>query len=57
MRVNALYVCHDDAWGQTGGITIVDAEIFSVSARQKIKTKSSTETELVVVIDNLPYAL
>ena len=37
IRVNALYVCHDDAWGQTGGITMVDGEIYSVSARQKNK--------------------
>ena len=50
--VDGAHMLHWDCKGQTGaGMTLVKGAILSYSWKQKINTKSSTKTELVVVDD------
>ena len=56
--IDASHASHEDARGQTGGCIVMgDGIIHSSSTKQKINTKSSTETELVGASEYVPYAL
>ena len=56
--IDASHASHEDARGQTGGcIQMGSGVLHSRSAKQKINTKSSCETELVGNSDYLPYAI
>lgn len=47
-----------DARGHTGGCVVMgDGVMHSSSRKQKINSKSSTETELIGASEYLPYAL
>ena len=52
--INGSHQIHDDCRGHTGSImTLGQGAISSTSRKQKLNTKSSTETELVAVHDKL----
>ena len=54
--VDAAHATHEDFRGHTGGcVKMGDGVMHSISKRQNINTKSSTETELVGASDYLPY--
>ena len=54
--IDALYATHDDMRSQTGGIiSLGKGTITNKSIKQKMNTKSSTESEVVGVSDILPY--
>ena len=56
--IDGSYAVHQDMRGHTGGgMTMGKGGIFGRSTKQKINTKSSTETELVAVDDILPQVL
>ena len=59
--VDALYAAHDDMWGHTGGTMSMGKDgrgsIISISKKQKLKTKSSTEAELIGEDDAMPQML
>ena len=56
--IDASHAPNDDAKGQTGGcISMGTGILHGNSTKQKLNTKSSTETELVGASDYLPYAL
>ena len=56
--IDASHAPNDDAKGQTGEcISMGTGILHGNSTKQKINTKSSTETELVGASDYLPYAL
>jgi hypothetical protein len=56
--VDGAYAVHPDMRGHTGmTMSLGEGSVFSVSTKQKLNTKSSTETELVGVDDVLPYVL
>ena len=56
--IDASHAPYDDTKGQTGGcISMGKGILHGNSTKQKINTKSSTETELVGASDYLPYAL
>jgi len=56
--IDASHATHHDMKGQTGGcIMMGDGVIHGRSNKQKLNTKSSTETELVGNSDYLPFAL
>ena len=54
--VDAAYGVHDDMKSHTGGaMSLGTGEIHTRSAKQKLNTKSSTEAEVVVTSDYVPY--
>ena len=56
--VDASYGIHPDLKGHTGGtLTMGKDSIMSKSIKQKLNTKSSTESELIGVDDILPDVL
>ena len=56
--VDAAYGVHDDFKSHTGGsISMGTGIVHSKSSKQKLNTKSSTESELVGANDVLPQAL
>ena len=56
--VDAAHTVHDDMKGHTGKtLKIGKGHIFSKSTKQKLNTRSSTETELVGVDDVMPQIL
>ena len=56
--VDCSFAVHQDMRGHTGGgLTLGKGAVFSRSTKQKINTKSSTETELVGTDDMLPQIL
>ena len=56
--VDASFAVHQDMRSHTGGVmSLGKGAIYSVSTRQKLNTKSSTEAELVGVDDVMPMVL
>ena len=56
--VDGSYAVHPDFKGQTGGkMSMGVGAIYSTSQKQKINTRSSTETEIVAVYDCIPQIL
>ena len=56
--IDASHASHIDAQGQIRGCIVMgDGVIHSSNTKQKINTKSSTETKLVGASENIPYAL
>jgi len=56
--VDASFVVHHDMRSQTGRvITLGRGAMYSTSTRQKLNTRSSTESELVAMNDVLPQVL
>jgi len=56
--VDASYAVHMDMKGQTGSATSFGRGVIgSKSTKQKINTKSSTESELVGISEYLPYCI
>ena len=57
-RADGSHGVHPDMRGQTGGMfTMGKGSVYSTSTRQKLNTKSSTETELVAAGEVLTQAL
>ena len=56
--INASYAIHRDMRGHTGGvISMGKGAVMHSCAKQKINTKSSTESEVVGASDFLPYTI
>ena len=56
--VDASHASHDNMRGHTGGcVSVGKGVIHGRSSKQRINTRSSTETELVGVSDYLPYPI
>ena len=56
--VDGSYVLHPDMRSQTGGtMSLGKGSIISTSIKQKMNTKSSTETELIAADDLMPHIL
>ena len=56
--VDGSYAVHPDCKSQTGAtMTMGSGSVYSSSQKQKINTRSSTETELVATDDMLPQVL
>ena len=56
--IDAAYGVHDDCKGHTGGsFTIGKGSLHTVSCKQKMNSKSSTEAELIAVDDCMPHIL
>ena len=56
--VDASYAVHHDMRGHTGGLMSLGVGVFNQkSTKQKLNTKSSTETEVVGASDYLPYTI
>jgi Reverse transcriptase (RNA-dependent DNA polymerase) len=56
--IDGSYAIHRDMRSHTGGVmSLGKGAVYSVSTRQKLTTKSSTEAELVAVADVLPQVL
>lgn len=56
--IDAAYTVHPDMRSHTGGMmSLGHGAIHCKSAKQKLNTKSSTESELVGISDYLPYNL
>jgi len=56
--VDASYAVHPNMRGHTGGLlTMGKGVLHTKSSKQKINTKSSTESELVGVSEYLPYSI
>ena len=54
--IDASYAVHPNMRGHTGGMMSFSlGVIHSRASKQKVNTKSSTESELVGVSDYLPY--
>ena len=54
--VDAAYAVHNDMRSHTGGcLSMGHGLIHSKSSKQKLNTKSSTESEVVGASDYLPY--
>jgi hypothetical protein len=54
--VDALHAIHDDMKGHTGGVMSLGTGILhGKSSKQKLNTRSTTESELVGVREYLPY--
>ena len=60
-RVGASYTAHDDMRGHTGGTMSMGKNgrrsIISISKKQKLNTKSSTEAELIGGGDVMPQMI
>eukprot|EP00934_Nitzschia_sp_Nitz4_P002612 Nitzschia sp. Nitz4//scaffold489_size5144//31//2646//NITZ4_009230-RA/size5144-processed-gene-0.1-mRNA-1//1//CDS//3329552897//2602//frame0 len=53
--VDASYAVHDDAKGHTGGtLSLGRGAVYSTSTKQKLVSRSSTESEVIGVHDVLP---
>jgi hypothetical protein len=53
--IDGSYATHHDMKGQSGAILITDGcALLAKSSKQKVNTRSSTETELIAVDDVLP---
>jgi len=53
--IDGSYVTHKDMKGQNGVVLVTgDCAVLFRSSKQKINTRSSTESELLVVDDALP---
>ena len=56
--MDALYAVRDDMKSHTGGAMPFGRGVFDTkSTKQKLKTKSSTESEVVSVSDYLPSTI
>ena len=56
--IDASYATHRDMRGHTGGIiSMGHGTVIDGCSKQKINTKSSTESEIVGVSDFLPYTM
>jgi hypothetical protein len=56
--IDASFAVHPDMRGHTGGnLTLGKGTVYGTSTRQKINTRSSTESELVAVYDVLPQVV
>jgi hypothetical protein len=56
--VDASYAVHPDMKGHTGGVlSMGQGAVYSTSTRQKLVTRSSTESELVGIQDVMPDIL
>jgi hypothetical protein len=56
--VDASYAVHPDMKGHTGGtMSMGSGSIYSTSTRQKLVTRSSTESEVIGVYDVMPQLL
>ena len=56
--IDASYAVHRDMRGHTGGVmSMGKGAIVHGCSKQKVNTKSSTETEIVGVSDFLPYTM
>ena len=56
--VDAYYAVHNDMRRHTGGcITLRSGMIHCKSSKQKLNTKTSTETEVVGASDYLPFTI
>ena len=56
--INSAHQEHDDCKGYTGQrFTLYKGSFFTLSHKQKINTKRSTEAELVAVYDRMPHLL
>lgn len=56
--VDASYETHTDMKGHTGGLmSLGHGVIHTKSSKQKLNTKSSTESELVGASDYIPWAV
>ena len=54
--VDGSYAVHPDCQSQTGGTgSLRKGSIISTSTKQKLNTRSSTETELVAADDLMPH--
>jgi hypothetical protein len=57
-HVNALFAVYPNMRGHTGGgMTVGRGILISVSTKQKLNTKSLTESEFVGVDDMMPIIL
>lgn len=54
---DASYNLHKDSKGHSGFIIWYGGAIFCRSTKQKMNTRSSTESEILAVYDNIPYLL
>ena len=56
--IDASFAVHDDMKGHTGGtMSFGKGVLHAKSSKQKLNTKSSTETELVGVSEYIPYTI
>ena len=56
--VDASFAAHNDMRSHTGAsVSMGTGSIMTLSMKQKLNTKSSTESELVAVLDALPYTI
>ena len=56
--IDASYAVHPNCRSHTGGTyTLGKGSIFTISSKQKINTKSSTEAQLVAVDDCIPHMI
>eukprot|EP00957_Ditylum_brightwellii_P204572 15339862-Ditylum_brightwellii.AAC.1 len=56
--IDGSFVTHPNMRGHTGiTMSLGKGSVFSTSVKQKLNTKSSTETELISVDDAMPYVL
>ena len=56
--MDAAYHVHNDCKGHTGGsFTLGKGSLHTVSCKQKINSKSSTEAELIAVDECIPHIL
>ena len=57
-NINASFTVYPDCKSHTGAyLTLVHGSILSISSKQKIDTKSSTEAELVGVDDAITFVM
>ena len=56
--IDESYAVHRDIRGHTGGVTSLGkGAVMHICTKQKINTKSSTDSEVVEVSDFLPYTM
>ena len=56
--VDAAYATHDDMWGHTGAtMSLGHSSVLSMSKKQKLNMKSSTESELIGADNVFPQML